>query len=421
MSCNLWGHVVLHAASILKLRPTLLNTQTPHELLSGRPPDISHLRVFGCQVWIPLTDPNRHKMGAHRQEGIYVGFDSPSIVRYLEPTTTNLYKARFVNCRFIETKFPFLPSKTQSKPLNFGAPETLTMNPDPPTSLANTEVTKLLNLINLAENTPDGFSTQPRIIRNPLPRTRITLPNKRPQPKPSTPRPPKQPKILYTTESVDSITESDPTTLDQAMNRPDWPHWKTAIETEYASLQKHGVFAEIAIDLDKRPIGHKLIFTRKLDSQGRVLRYKVRLVAQGFTQRPGIDYDQTYSLVMDTVSFRYLLALAVQFSLKIYLLDVVTAYLHGNLDTKLYLTPPPGFLQSIPNPKPGKFTGLRICKALYGLKQSGRAWYHHLCHFLISQGFVHNNTLPCIFTYTSNVGFVILAVYVDDLNILGTP
>jgi hypothetical protein len=124
---------------------------------------------------------------------------------------------------------------------------------------------------------------------------------------------------------------------------------------------------------------------------------------------------------MDIVSFRYLLALSVQFSLKIYLLDVVTSYLYDNLDTKLHLTPPPGFLKSIPNPKPCKFIGLRICKALYGLKQSRRVWYHHLCHFLISQGFVHNNTLPCIFTYTSNAGFVILVVYVDDLNILGTP
>ena len=122
MPSNLWGHVVLHAASLLKLRPTLLNTQTPQELLSGRPPNISHLRVFGCEVWIPLPDPHRHKIGAQCQQGIYVGFDSPSIVRFLEPTTTNLYKARFVNCRFIETKFPSLPSNTQSKPLNFGAP-----------------------------------------------------------------------------------------------------------------------------------------------------------------------------------------------------------------------------------------------------------------------------------------------------------
>lgn len=129
------------------------------------------------------------------------------------------------------------------------------------------------------------------------------------------------------------------------------------------------MFGEISIDLNKQPIGHKLVYTRKLDSYERVIIYKVRLVAQGFTQRPGIDYDQTYSHVMDTVSFKYLLALPVQFSLKIYLLDIVTAYLHGNLDTTLHLTPPPGIMRSIPNPRPGKFTGLRICEALYGLKE----------------------------------------------------
>ena len=421
MPSNLWGHAVLHAASLLKLRPTLLNTQTPQELLSGRAPDISHLRVFGCQVWVPIPDPHRHTIGAHRQEGVYVGFDSPSIIRYLDPLTTNLYKARFLNCRFIETRFPTLPLPHTSTTLNFGAPESLTMNPDPPTSLPNKEVIKLLHLRQLAESTPNGFSTQPRIIRNPIPGIGHILPRKRPELPLYKTQPPKHPKIHYTTEFVDSIPDSDPKTLDQAMTRADWPNWKATIETEYESLRKHGVFAELAIDLPNQPIGHKLIFTRKLDSQGRTLRYKVRLVAQGFTQRPGIDYEETYSPVMDTISFRYFLALSVQLSLKIYLMDVVTAYLHGNLDTKLYLKHPPGFLKSIPNPKPGKFAGLRICEALYGLKQSGRAWYHHLCHFLISKGFVYNNILPCIFTYTTNAGFVILAVYVDDLNILGTP
>ena len=340
--------------------------------------------MFGCQVWTPLHEPRRHTIGAHRQEGVYVGFDSPSIIRYLDPLTCNLYKARFANCRFIETHFPPLSIPSNPTSLNFGAPETLTLNPNPPTPLTNTEVVKLFNLKSLAETTLDGFSTQPRIIRHPLPGTCTILPQKRPDLTPSTSKPLKQPRIHYTTESIDSPTKLDPTTLDQAMASPNWSHWKAAIETKYDSLCKHGVFVEITTALDKQPIGHKLIFTRKLDSQGRTLRYKVCLVAQEFTQRPGVDYDQTYSPVMDTTSFRCLLALSIQFTLKIYLLDVVTSYLHGNLDTKLHLTPPPGFLKSIPKPKPGKFTGLRICKALYGLKQSGRAWYHHLCHFLIS-------------------------------------
>ena len=123
---------------------------------------------------------------------------------------------------------------------------------------------------------------------------------------------------------------------------------------------------------------------------------------------------------MDTTSFRYLLALKVHLSLKIYLLDVVTAYLHGTLDSVMYLAPPLGFLNTTINPKPCRCAGLRLCKALYGLKQSGRTWYHHLCNFLIAKGFIYNPTLPCIFTLTKDFDFIIIAVYVDDLNILGS-
>ena len=145
------------------------------------------------------------------------------------------------------------------------------------------------------------------------------------------------------------------------------------------------------------------------------------MVAQKFTQRPGKHYDQTYSPVTNTVSFKILLALTVQLSLHIYLLDVVTTYLHGTLDSLLYLAPPRRFLKQTLKPKPSRFAGLRICKALYGLKQLGRTWYHHLCHFLIFKGFIHNTTLPCIFIYSTKSDFSIITIYVDDLNIIGTP
>ena len=182
---SMWGHVVLHAITLLKLRPTLLNDQTPTELQSGRTPDVSHIRVFGCQVWVPVAEPKSHTVGPHSEEGIYIRFDSPSIIRYLVPTTGILLKARFVNCRFIEHIFPQVSTPTSNQKLEFSAPETLTMNPDPPTSLGDAEITKLLHLKSLAEQVPDGFATGPRVIRNPLPGTRNTLPQKRPAPNPA--------------------------------------------------------------------------------------------------------------------------------------------------------------------------------------------------------------------------------------------
>jgi hypothetical protein len=104
------------------------------------------------------------------------------------------------------------------------------------------------------------------------------------------------------------------------------------------------------------------------------------------------------------------------------LLDVVTAYLYGPLDAHIYIKPPPEFLTtSLPNDHPGVYFGLRIQKALYGLKQAGRMWYKHLHDFLIHHKFSHDQALPYLFTLKHQSGFVIIAVYVDDLNLVGTP
>ena len=179
LPASMWGHAVLHATALLKLRPTLLNTQTSLELQSGRTPNISFLRVFGCQVCVPISEPARRTIGPHREEGIYVGFHSPSIIWYLVPNTGILLKAQLQNCRFIENVFPKVMTPESDQPLTFRAPEILTMNPDFPTSLPETEVTKMLHLKSLAEQIPDGFASGPRIIRNPIPGTCNSLPQKR--------------------------------------------------------------------------------------------------------------------------------------------------------------------------------------------------------------------------------------------------
>ena len=119
---HLWAHAVLHATTLLRYCPTLLNDISPLELLPGQKPDISHLRVFGCQVWIPPIEPKRKTIGQLSLEGIYLGFDSSSIIWYLVLSTRILHKARFQNCQFNETKFPSFLLLSLVHPLNSGPP-----------------------------------------------------------------------------------------------------------------------------------------------------------------------------------------------------------------------------------------------------------------------------------------------------------
>ena len=293
------------------------------------------------------------------------------------------------------------------------------MNPDPRTALAETETVKLLQLKDLADQIPDGFYSGPRVLRNPIPGSGNHLPEtvtkQTKRQAASTSKPAKVPRTAFNTELA-----PDPLNLTEAKASPEWPNWKKALETEYASLRKHQVFGELTTNLEKPPVGHKLIFSRKFDADGNLIKYKACLVAQGFLQRPGEDFDQTYSPVLDITTFRYLLAFAIHFGLEINLMDVVTAYLYGNLDMVLYISPPPDFLPKLPVPLPGRFLGLRIRKALYGLRQGGRMWYHLLRDFLISLGFIHDPALPCIFTLYQNSEYLIVAVYVDDLNLIGS-
>ena len=165
---TMWAHVVLHAATLLRFRSTLLNDHSPLELLMGQTPNVSHFWPFGCEVWVPMAEPHCKTIGRHRLEGIYVGFDSPNIIRYILPSTSILHKARFQNCQFDESKFPTIASSQPPTTLDFWALETFTMNPDPRTALADTEVKKLLDLQILAEHLLDGFSNTLHITRNPL-------------------------------------------------------------------------------------------------------------------------------------------------------------------------------------------------------------------------------------------------------------
>lgn len=126
-----------------------------------------------------------------------------------------------------------------------------------------------------------------------------------------------------------------------------------------------------------------------------MVRYKARLVAQGFTQRPGIDFDETYSPVMDRITFRFLISMAVNLNLEMQLMDVVTAYLYGSLDSEIYMKVPDGI--QVPEETKCNIYSVKLQRSLYGLKQSGRMWYNRLSEFLEGKGFIKNDDCPCVF------------------------
>jgi hypothetical protein len=152
------------------------------------------------------------------------------------------------------------------------------------------------------------------------------------------------------------------------------------------------------------------------------VRYKIRLIAQDFLQKPGIDCEEIYSLVVDAITFRFLINLVVTENLDMHLMDVITAYLYGSLDNDIYMKISEGYkMPEAYNSKSRNIYSIKLQRSLYWVKQSGRMWYNRLSKYLLKEGFENNPICPCVFIKKSESGFAIIAIYVDDLNLIRTP
>ena len=216
--------------------------------------------------------------------------------------------------------------------------------------------------------------------------------------------------------------DSEPQNTNECRQRNDWPKWREAMQAELHSLIKRDVFGPVVqTPASIKLVGNKWVFVRKHNENNDIIRYKTQLVAQGFSQRPGIYYEETYSPVMDAITFRFLISLAVYEELDMCLMDVITAYLYGSRDSDIHMKIPEGFkLPEAVSTKPRSMFSIKLQRSLYGLKQSGRIWYNRLSEYLLKEGYVNNPICPCVFIKKSETGFAIIDVYVDDLNLVGT-
>lgn len=206
-----------------------------------------------------------------------------------------------------------------------------------------------------------------------------------------------------------AIVDTEPTSYRQAERSPDWLEWRKAMDEELESLKENEVWDVVPRPANRKIVDSKWVYKIKTDANGNIDRYKARLVARGFTQQPGVDYDEIFSPVVRFDSMRLLLAIAAVKGWRPRQLDVKTAFLYGILKEEVYMQLPEGSRQT------GMVAKLKRC--LYGLKQSSREWYLRLVNFLSPYGFVCSAFDPCVLVHDS--GTLFIAIYVDDITLFG--
>ncbi|GJS52670.1 retrotransposon protein, putative, ty1-copia subclass, partial [Tanacetum coccineum] len=190
-----------------------------------------------------------------------------------------------------------------------------------------------------------------------------------------------------------------------------WMKWVRAMEEDMSSLKKNHTWELVDQPPGQKLVSCKWLYKIKEGIEGvQKPRYKARLVARGFTQRAGIDYNEFFSPVVRHTSIRVILSLTACEVYEWEQLDVKTTFLHGNLEDTIYMRQPPGFEEG---------TGNKVCllkKYLYGLKQSPRQWYKRFDVYMISNGFSRSNYDNCIYFKEFAPGmYIYLLLYVDDM------
>ncbi|GJY75451.1 putative ribonuclease H-like domain-containing protein [Tanacetum coccineum] len=188
------------------------------------------------------------------------------------------------------------------------------------------------------------------------------------------------------------------------------PSWIEAMQEELLQFKLQEVWTLVDLPNGKRAIGSKWVFRNKKDERGIVIRNKARLVAQGYTQEEGIDYDEVFAPVARIEAIRLFLAYASFKDFVVYQMDVKSAFLYGKIEEEVYVCQPPGFEDpDFPD------RVYKVEKALYGLHQAPRAWYETLSTYLLDNGFQRGKIDKTLFIKRHKGDILLVQVYVDDI------
>ncbi|GJW33144.1 ribonuclease H-like domain, reverse transcriptase, RNA-dependent DNA polymerase [Tanacetum coccineum] len=203
------------------------------------------------------------------------------------------------------------------------------------------------------------------------------------------------------------LSQEEPKKVSQALADESWVE---AMQEELLQFKLQDVWVLCDLPEGKRVIGTKWVFRNKRDERGTIIKNKARLVAQGYRQEEGVDYDEVFAPVARIEAIRLFLAFASFMGFTVYQMDVKSAFLYGNITEEVYVKQPPGFEDPA---HPNKV--YRVVKALYGLHQAPRAWYERLSTFLLKHGYRRGAIDKTLFIKKDRRDIMLVQVYVDDI------
>ena len=341
LSEGFWGEAMLTACYLLNRIPGKSNKKTPYELWHKKAPNLSFLKVWGCRAVVRLTEPKRKTLGERGIDCIFIGYAENSYAyRFyvLEPneyvSVNSVIESR--DAIFDEERFTSIP---RPRDMIHSSKEPVNTEDVPSTSTEPRKGTR----VRKTKTFGDDF--QLYLVEG------------------------SRNEINYQYQYCFNI-DKDPMTYSEAMASRDVAFWKEAIQDEMDSILQKEVWKLADLPPGCKPLGSKWIFKRKMKVDGTIDKYKARLVIQGFRQKEGIDYFDTYAPVARISTIRLLLALAAIHNLVIHQMDVKTAFLNGELDEEIYMKQPEGFVM------PGhEHKVCKLVKSLYGLKQAPKQWH----------------------------------------------
>ncbi|KAJ9546873.1 hypothetical protein OSB04_019416 [Centaurea solstitialis] len=389
---SFWGYALETAARVLNLVPTKKVSKTPSEIWSGEVPSLEYLKVWGCEAYVRREAQD--KLEPRSERCYFVGYPTNSFgYLFYKPSENKVFVARMA--WFLEKEL--ISKETSGSQIDLEEiQESTSMETDVGTSSQQQVVEPIV--VEPQQRVTEESDIQPPPLRR-SDRVRHA---------------PERYNLLISDGDDTQVDLDEPTSYQEAMAGPEAAKWKEAMESEMQSMYDNQVWDLVDHIPSLKIVGHKWVFKKKTNMDGKVHTYKARLVAKGYTQTHGVDYDETFSPVAMLKSIRILIAIAAFHDYEIWQMDVKTAFLNGKLSEDVYMTQPEGFVQSEhPN---------RVCKlqkSIYGLKQASRSWNICFDEKVKEFGFLRSEDEPCVYVRTSGSIVVFLVLYVDDILLMG--